>query len=146
MQFFIIDVWQEESIWTWEGWAADESAAEEAARLQLNEDWEQSYETWDDLAEDMDGTALRWDDQRLVRDAAPALLKALQSASDWLTAIIDPAQLGDDDRALLASYAEAIALATTPPTVGDGDPWSCDRCGNTDQDGSDICVDCGEEA
>jgi hypothetical protein len=55
---FTIDVWQDESIWTWDGVATSEEEAQESARLVLNQDWEREYETWDDLASDMDGTAL----------------------------------------------------------------------------------------
>jgi len=96
MPRYHIDVWQDESIWSWAGLANSEEEAEEFARRQLNEDWEQEYETWDDLASDMNGTALLYADKPgiealiaevknlLTHSHRPALEKALQAAESEL--------------------------------------------------------------
>jgi hypothetical protein len=55
---FTIDVWEGESIWSWDGVAGSEDEAREAALAQINEDWEREYPDWAELAMDVDGTAL----------------------------------------------------------------------------------------
>lgn len=81
MSRFIIDVWQDESIWSWAGEAEDADAACEAARLELNQDWDCDYETWDDLAADMNGTALMHD-TRPNPEAVRVLVDAVQELLD----------------------------------------------------------------
>lgn len=40
---------------------------------------------------------------------------------------------------------EYIVETDEPLTEEAGDkPWSCPRCGNTDQDGGTVCIDCGQ--
>lgn len=84
MQTYIIDVWQEESIWTWKGEAASEEIAQNFACEELNHDWERCYPSWDELAADMDGTATRTEDPLFA--AAPAMLAALRDAADEIDA------------------------------------------------------------
>jgi hypothetical protein len=56
MKTYTIDVWQDDSIWTYEGNHETDEEAQAAALAQLNEDWERDYPDWDELACDMDGT------------------------------------------------------------------------------------------
>ena len=106
MQTYIIDVWQNESIWTWQGQAESEEAAQEAARVQLNSDWSESYATWDALASYMHGTATRTQDP--LTAAAPAMLAALQRIAS------DSSAWGE----CVNIAADAIAAATGSPTGG----------------------------
>lgn len=98
MPHYQIDVWQDQSIWSWAGKVENEDDACEAARLQLNEDWEEDYETWDDLAADMDGTALLYD----VR------ADALEDFRDFIDTVAagntDPDRLADMAAALLTKH------------------------------------------
>lgn len=81
MKHYQIDIWQDESIWSWAGQAESEDQAQELARLELNKDWDQEYETWDDLAADMDGTALLYDTLRERLHALREILKRLEWSS-----------------------------------------------------------------
>ena len=91
MPHYIIDVWKEDSIWSWAGEAAGEDDAQELARQELNCDWDCEYETWNDLAEDMDGTALRYDDRSELIDVLCDLLDHVHDTSAW-----EDAKAGND--------------------------------------------------
>lgn len=117
---YVIDVWQDESIWSWAGLAEDDATAQEYARQGLNEDWNCEYETWDDLAEDMGGTATRVEDAATVRsgaddylrDEAPALLAALRrlaSAADG-DIYTDAPECADSVREALEAQLAAEAV------------------------------------
>lgn len=54
---FTVDVWDDDSIWTWEGTATSTEEAEKAAVAQLNEDWEREYADFDEMSQHVDGTA-----------------------------------------------------------------------------------------
>lgn len=101
MPNYHIDVWQDESIWSWAGKVDNEDEAFEAARQQLNEDWDQEYETWEDLAADMDGTALLYDTKQ---DRIEKLEALLGDARDHLQHFIGSSycETDKDDEALLA--------------------------------------------
>lgn len=79
--------------------------------------------------------------------AAPALLAALELAESFMAGF-EGDELQDDMDDHLATVRAAIALAHGAPTAEPAPPIAgvcvCARCGNTDQDGSDICPDCGE--
>ena len=53
----VIDVWEGESIWTWEGVASSTEGAQQAAMEELNSDWDRAYTTWREVEQDMSGTA-----------------------------------------------------------------------------------------
>ncbi len=116
MNFYTIDVWRDESIWTWKGEAATDAEAEELARQQLNEDWEEEHETWADLAAHMDGTYISFEpvaDAR-ARAEAPAMLAALRWAEKELAGFqhrtgTPDAKLGEI-RAILARIDGEAAL------------------------------------
>lgn len=131
MQHYTIDVWQDESIWTWAGYAASSAEAEEMAREELNCDWEREYKSWDDLASDMDGTAMRSEDATTARarEEAPALLAARRELADFMGITGDRegqrrGPMADNVRAILARIdggaasqaaqlrADALALDT----------------------------------
>ena len=80
MPHYRIDVWQDESIWSWGGKVDTQAEAFEEARLTLNDDWDETYATWDDLAADMDGTALLYDTDKDDLDACKAALQLAERA------------------------------------------------------------------
>ena len=74
------DIWQEDNIWSWIGEADSEEEAQQAAVTGINKDWYTEYETWDDLAADMDGTSVIITDlvTARARREAPAMLEILR--------------------------------------------------------------------
>ena len=122
MQTYIIDVWQNESIWTWQGQAESEEAAQEAARIEFNRDRGSDYATWDDLAADQHGTDICTESP--LHTAAPAMLAALQGVLDaWRDEMENDDGIAGSDAVewLCSFYAEAqkiVATATGSPTGG----------------------------
>lgn len=55
---YVIDVWEGESIWTWEGVATTDEEAEEAAVEALNEAWDRDYADMDAMRQEVDGVAV----------------------------------------------------------------------------------------
>lgn len=111
---YTIDVWQDVSIWTWEGVAKSEKEAEAAAVEELNQDWDRDYADMDAMRADMDGVALiahpavMADREPLARFEAKAeLVATIQSllVGDLL------AGLPEDERERLRSLVTAGAAA-----------------------------------
>lgn len=115
------------------------------------------------------GPYVAWDDGRSIgivgQDGEPLQIAEVVDHGD----MVDEDQMLADQRLFAASFDMAQALkmardAMTPPNNeeeaaacaeidrvlaaingnGDGEIWTCPRCGNSDQDGSDRCPDCGE--
>ena len=83
-RYYIIDVWQEDDIWTWEGEVKNEAEALELARKNLNKDWFCDFPNWEELAEDMDGTAIRCLDakEQRAKSEALAMLEILRECKE----------------------------------------------------------------
>ncbi len=90
--------------------AENQEQAEALAVERLKEAWgEPDAECLDDLGDC--ATVREYGPDDYMRDAAPDLLAALESATEWLSLITESNDLNDDDRERLASYAAAIAKA-----------------------------------
>jgi hypothetical protein len=107
---YTIDVWQDESIWTWEGVASSEAEAEEAAVEQLNQDWERDYADMAAMRADMDGVALIRHPAVMADREPLARFEAKRDLADLVRNMLGDdrlAGLGPDDRQALSDLVDA---------------------------------------
>lgn len=92
-----IDVWEGESIWTWEGEAETLDDAERAAVDTLNDDWEREYTSWDELASDMDGTAITQHPEVMAQRLPLRTVELYRRLADGLSDMVEEGRLSEAD-------------------------------------------------
>lgn len=110
---YTIDVWHEDSIWTWEGVAKSEAEAEAAAVGQLNQDWERDYADMAAVRADI-GVALMRHAAVMAEREPLARFEAKRDLATVIQTMLDERQLKDlskDERRKLRYLVEAATAA-----------------------------------
>lgn len=102
--------------------------------------WEDPFDNRTPIYRDGDSFRIR-DDERETGDPGP--FESFVEAARYI--------LPEEHDLSGPEYFSTVDLWDTgggpaPLWDGEGAPWQCDNCGTTDQDGSGICVDCGQSS
>lgn len=148
---YTIDIWEGESIWTYEGSHTNAKDAQEAARVEINNDWhgtDDHYPSWADLVRSVDGHAIVEHPDVMGERLPLDTLMLYRHLADGLHDMVDGDRLTREhipaDFGWLFEQLGAIATAdpgdaVLPPHM----PRECRTCAEAIETRAAPCDECG---